>query len=428
MTGPESCYHHRPGASRFSRPEEAFEGLRSGSRVFIEGGVGHPDSLIEPLMQKAARVGEISIVTSLLGANPPYVGDELADRFKVTSFRGTTQSRSAILAGQVDIVPANLSSIPYLLSGPLRPDIALLQVSLPDANGLCSLGANLLYNKSAITSATVKVAEVNPQMPWTYGNSLVPISAFDFAVLGDHPLPNAPVTEPTGAELKLAEMVVELIPDGATIQMGIGSLPEAIAGKLCGLSNIRLHSGLLSDSVLAIAESGALRRGPASIVSGSFYGSRNLYDFIHRNPQVSLQTVEHTHSAEVIRDLQPFFSINGALEVDLGGQANSEVLGGIPVSGAGGQGDFIRSALACEAGRSVVVLTSTTRDGRHSKIVRSLSYPGVVTSARADADLVVTEFGVAELRGKGLNRRREALLSIAHPDFIPLLSKEGIQP
>lgn len=404
--------------------QRALSRIESGFTVFIEGGVGHPDSLMPAFMERCREVGNIKIVTSLFGGLPPYCAEGAEGIAKVISFRGSQESAAAIAQGTVDVAPANLSAIPRLLSGPLLPDAALIQVTPPDPNGLCSLGPWVLYNRSALKAAGVVIAEINPELPWTCGDSTVHVSDIDFLVEGSHPIPSTAPAAPSDAEIALATNVVGLVPDHAVVQVGMGSVATAILEKLAERSHIKIHAGLLSDGVIALARSESLAMVSSPIIAGAFYGSEALYEFIDRNPRIAMKPVEYTHNSEVIGRYRSFVSINSALEVDLGGQANAEIVKGLPISGAGGQGDFIHGAALSPGGKSVVALTSTTRDGRRSKIVVKIADPGIVTTPRTDIDFVVSEFGVAELRGKGLRERAEALLSIADPQFAQVLREE----
>lgn len=414
---------HRARPAIFTDAESAFSNILPGSLVYIEGGVGHPISLIKALMKRGGEVGRLTIITSLMGPAPPYCSAEVAETFNVLSFRGSPETADSISSGQVDIVPANLSAIPRILCGPLRPEVALIQLTPPNNDGYCSLGASVLYHKDAISASGLVIAEINSEMPWTFGDSLIHLSEVDFLIEGNHPLPTLPKVVPSEPELRLAENVVEYVPDSCTVQVGMGSIAQAIMEKLCSRSGLRIHSGLLSDGVMTLAASGALANEGGSIVSGAFYGSEQLYRFIDRNPQVSLQPVQYTHSADVIRTLGTFISINSAVEVDLSGQVNAEYVRGMPISGAGGQGDFVRAAALASYGRTIIALTATSKNKRYSKIVNRIADPVVVTTARTDVDVIATEFGVAELQGKGLAQRAEALLAVSDPIFRPLLRK-----
>lgn len=413
------------GASTEVSAEAAFCQLQANSTLYIEGGVGHPDSLMDALMNRCNAVGGIRVVTSLLGAMPPYCSEAAVGIDKVLSFRGSPQTEAAIIAGKVDIVPTNLSTIPALLSGPLLPDVAVVQVTPPDSNGYCSLGPSVLYNKSAIRAAKVVIAEVNSYLPRTMGESSVHLSELDFLVEGAHPLPTVPLLQPSESENVLATNVVKHVPDYSTVQLGMGSVTTAIMNQLQTQAQLRIHAGLLSDGIIALAESGALRQQEGSIVSGAFYGSEELYEFVNNNPRIFMRSVEHTHNSDVIQKIPSFISINSAIEVDLSGQINAEVVRGLPISGAGGQGDFIRGARLSRGGKSIIALTATTKGGKHSKIVKKLADPGVVTTPRTEVDLVVTEFGFADLRGKGLRERAKALAAIADPRFSDALLGQG---
>lgn len=395
--------------------DEALNKVPPKGRVYVASGIGHPDTLVKPLLRRARAVGPLTIVTSLLGPLPGYCQPAAAATCRVLSFRGTGPARQAIRDGQVEVVPTHLSGIPRLMHGPLRPDVALVQVTPPDAAGRCSLGPSVLYQQAAIRAANTVIAEVNPMLPWTDGDSMVALCEIDVLVAGEHPLPHPEPFAPSLTELAVADTVVDLIPDGCTLQVGMGGVGEAVMQGLSRRRGLRLHTGLVSDGLLKLLDSSALADGDGVVVCGAAYGSDALYQRIQRNPRVLFRGVEYTHNPVVMAGLDQFIAINSAVEVDLSGQINAESVDGLPISGTGGQGDFLRGAALAQHGLAVIAVTATSAGGTRSRIVRRLQSPGVVSTPRTDVHMVITEFGLADVRGQGLRDRAAALRAVADP-------------
>ncbi len=404
---------------RITSAAEAIAAILPGSTVYLAGGPGHPSLLAEELAVQGPRLAPLTVVTSLMGELPPYARSGAAAWCRVKSFRGMAGAREALAAGQVDVVPVNLSAIPDLLARqPLRPRVAIVQCAPPaagDRTDDLSLGVSVLYHLAAVAAAEIVIAEVNPDMPWTCGTGRVPLSEVTHLVEARHPVPEGPQPQSSEAERAVARRVAGLIPDGSVVQVGMGGVGDAVLEALRGRRGIRLHAGLLGDGIVDLAEAGALAPGPGAIVTAALYGTRRLYDFASRNLAVEVHPVTRTHDPSVLRGLARLVAVNSAVEVDLTGQVNAESVGGLPVSGAGGQLDFVRGA-AEAGGRSIIALPATAARGTRSRIVARLS-DGVVTTPRTEADLVATEFGVAELRGRTLGERAEALAAVADPRF-----------
>ncbi|MGB3390938.1 MAG: acetyl-CoA hydrolase/transferase C-terminal domain-containing protein [Pseudaminobacter sp.] len=363
------------------------------------------------------HIERAKVITSLMGPRPPYCSASPSG-IEIKSFRGSPEVSDAITTGNVDVVPAHLSYIPSLLAGPLKPDVAIISVSPPDKDGWCSFGIGMLYHRSAAREARIVIAEVNENMPWTFGDSLIHSSEIDFFVRADHPIPVARKSQPTDAERAVAENVLEFIPDGATVQIGMGGMAEAMLEALKARRRIRVHAGVLSEGVIGLAQSGALDEKDGAITTGAFFGGQAVYDFARSNRAVHVHPVEYTHNSDTLRTFSPFVAINSALQIDLSGQANAETVKGRPISGTGGQLDFIRGAAMSENGLSILAITATSRDGKHARIVRQLDFGAGVTTPRTDVDVVITEYGAAHLRGRGLRERAAALAAIAAPTSI----------
>jgi acyl-CoA hydrolase len=392
--------------------DAALRCITAGDRIYVASGLGHPDTLVPSLLRRAASVGPLTVVTSLLGPLPAYCDPAVAGLCRVLTFRGTRASRAAFESGQTELVPAHLSAIPRLLRGPLRPDVAIVQVTAPDSSGRYSLGASVLYQRSAIAAAGTVVAEVNPQLPWAGGDAVLARDDIDILVDGEHPLPQQRVSSPTAAAQAVAQRVVDLVPDGATVQVGIGEVGNAVVERLRQRTDLRLHTGLVSESLLKLLDSDALATGQDVVVCGAAYGSTPLYERLGTDQRVSIRGVEYTHDCTVLAGFETFIAINGAVEIDLDGQINVENIDGVPISGIGGQGDFFRGAAMAQNGLPIVAMTARTPFGR-PRIVERLQYPGTVSTPRSDAVVVVTEYGVADLRGLGTRDRSRALRAIA---------------
>jgi 4-hydroxybutyrate CoA-transferase len=390
----------------------AVAGIRPRSRIYVEGGAAHPNMLVAALAEHAANAGPFEIVTSVLGQSPLYCNVRHQDDFHVISFRGSPQTRDAYARGQLDVVPAGLSRIPALLAGRLRPDVALVQVSKPDARGWCSLGVSVLYHRAAIDAAEVVIAEINPDMPRTFGDGDLHISQIDEFVEAAGPLAEFPSSEPGPAELAAASNAAKFVPDGATVQVGMGSFADAVLAKLQSRRDLRIHAGLLSDGVIGLVDAGAVARYPGAVTTGALAATAKAYQAVDRNPAYHLRRVEHTHDPQVLAGLRCFVAINSALEVDFSGQVNGDTLHGAPVSGAGGALDFAHAA-SSNRGLSIVALTCATRTTMQKRILPQLSRPTVVSVPRTEIDILATEHGAVDLRGATLRERERLIESVA---------------
>lgn len=392
--------------------------IRPGDGVVWSQGTGEPRSLTEEFVRDAATYGEISL---FLGGtfSDTFRGADLGD-VSVTVLGGAGANRALAPPGRLAVVPCHVSTVPRLIAdGRIRADVVLVQVSPADADGVHSLGVIADYVHEAVEAARVVVAEINPRMPRTHGDTALPASKIDHLVHSDRPLVEIDPPEADDGSRAIAAHVAERIADGTTLQVGIGTLPNAILAELRGRRDLGLHTGAVGDELVTLAESGALtnagKRADRGIsVAGALFGTTKLYDFAHENPELEVRRLRRTHDAATIAQLGPFAAINGALEVDLTGQVNAETVGGRHVGAVGGQVDFVRAAMAAPEGRSIITLPSSAKGA--SRIVARLN-DGVVTTARSDADLVITEHGVAELRGCSLPERARRLIAIAAPEF-----------
>jgi 4-hydroxybutyrate CoA-transferase len=396
--------------------------LKPGNRVYVEQGPAEPRLLVEELMRQVSRTKGIElIIAPLPNVNRvPFADPAYTEHWRVYSFFGGQSISKAMAEKRIEYVPIHLSEIPAALGGDFRPDFSLIQVTPPDSAGLCNFGVAVDYNRAAIEASKTVIAQVNYRMPTTCGNSGVYLSEIDYIVEGDTDLIQVPGTQPGEKERQIAENVVELIPDGSTIQIGLGTIPDAILTALHNKRDLGIHSGFLCEKMLDLIEAGVVTGNkkeinPRTAVAGVLLGTDRLYKYCDRNPIVELHPTTYTHDPRIVSRLKNFISINSVIEIDLTGQINAEMVNGQQMSGVGGQADFARIARLSPGGKSIIAMPSSAK-GR-SKIVPHLN-PGMpVSNARADVDYVVTEYGVADLRYRSLSERAKALIKIAHPDF-----------
>ncbi|MDN7653620.1 acetyl-CoA hydrolase/transferase C-terminal domain-containing protein [Burkholderia multivorans] len=352
---------------------------------------------------------------------------EHADAIDFLAYCGSGANRKLARANVLDILPAHYSQLPELTrSGALRIDVVMLQVSPPDEHGRYSLGLAREYLVEALKHARAIVAEVHPDVPWTYGGPFLRAADIDLLVASDTPFPDAAETTPGPVEQAIGQHVASLVEDGATLQTGIGAIPDAVMAALHDKRDLGVHTGSIGDGIAALCEAGVVTNARKTIdagitVGGVIIGSARVRRFAHRNPALELRGTEYTHNPHVLRRIERFTAINSAVEVDLTGQVNAEVVGGTYVGAVGGVGDFLRAAQASRGGVPIVALPSTA--GAHSRIVTKLSGP--VTVPRSDACVIVTEYGIADLRGLSLAQRVPKMIAIAHPDHRERLAREA---
>ncbi len=402
------------------------EWVRPGDLVTCGQGTGEPRTLTESLMQQRRRIGSFSFFLSTTYSetfHPSY-----ADVVRFIGISAVANTRRLAAAGVLHYVPTALSVLPRLLQdGPLSPDVVLMQVSPPGPDGHLSFGLVNDYVSLALDHARVVIAEVNDQVPWTFSGA-VDLDRVDVLIRTSRPPLEVPRASFGPIHRQLGEHVASLIPDGATLEVGVGAAPEAILHQLAHHRDLGVHSGLISDGIAALAEAGVVtnRRkalDPGIALGGVLFGTKRLYRLAAANPAWALRPLTYTHQPEVLAAQDQFIAINSALQVDLTGQINAEEADGQLVGAVGGQVDFARGALRARGGRSIVTLPSTAQHGAISRIVPRLDGP--VTTPRSDADLVVTEHGVADLRGVPAADRAERLIAIADPRFREWLRHEA---
>jgi acetyl-CoA hydrolase len=399
--------------------------VRPGDNVMWGQADAEPVPLTQALMAQRHAIGNFNAFLGISYSDT--LKAEHADCIRFSGYAGTGGNRALAKIGQLDILPCHYSHLRGLIeSRRLKVDVLLLQLAPANERGEYSLSIAHEYLIPALEAARVVVAEVNAQAPWTYGERPVLEADIDVIVRSDRPPIEVVHPRPGAAEQAIARHVAGLIEDGATLQFGLGALPEAILAALADRRELGVHSGAIGDQVAALMQAGVINNARKSIdrgvsIAGIMFGSRTLHDFAHRNPQIQFRSSSYTHGPGVLAQIERFTAINSAVEVDLSGQINAEVAAGVYVGAVGGAVDFLRAAHYSRGGLPIVALPSTA--GKHSRIVAKLNGP--VSTPRSDAGLIVTEYGIADLRGATLSERARRLLAIAHPEHRERLERES---
>ena len=419
-------------AAKISSAEDAIAAIRPGQRIAVGSGAAEPGALVDALVSPAGAHLSGNEIVHLLTLGPaPYVAAEYTERFRHRAFFIGSNVREAVQMGRADFMPIFLSEIPsWIRSDRGHVDVALIQVSPPDAHGLVSLGVSVDVVRAAVDTADMVVAEVNPRMPRTHGDSFLSVDAIAKLVPVDQPLFSMVARPLDDVARAIGDHVASLVPDEATLQLGIGAVPDAVLVALSGHDDLGIHTEMFSDGVVDLVEKGVItgrckniNRG--KIVTSFVIGSPSLYEWVHDNPLVMMRDSGYTNNPRTIAKHDRMMSINSALAVDLTGQVCADSIGTKMFSGIGGQVDFVRGAVASEGGSAIIALPSTAKGGQLSRIQCMLeSGSGVVTS-RGDVRFVVTEFGVADLWGRSVRERALALVAIAHPDHREQLARDA---
>jgi acetyl-CoA hydrolase len=402
--------------------------IHDGDHIVWGSGTGEPVQLIKTFLEQRHRIGRTSVFLGAISYTDT-LKPEHADCVTFSGFGAMARLRNFGRAGALRVIPCHLSALcGYLETGIIGSDVVFVKLSAPDESGQFSFSLENDYLQAAMAGARVVIAEINDQLPWTYFEGNLETSRIDYVVrTSEPPIEVAPAT--FGAiEQQIAAHIRNYIEDGSTIEIGIGAIPDAVLADVGDRRDLGIHSGLVGDRVAELMEQGVITNARKPIdtgltVCGSLRGTRRLYDFAHRNRAIRLFTFMHTHRAEILSQLDKFVAINSAIEVDLTGQINAEIAGGVQVGGVGGQGDFLRGANLAARGHGIVAMPSTALNGKASRVVARLN--NVVTTARSDADVIITEFGRAELRGQPLDERARRMIAIAHPDFRESLELEA---
>ena len=397
--------------------------IQDGHTIYVHGGAATPTALLTALAQRGPKLTGVTTVGLHLEGPQPHLAPDLAGHIRHRALFIGPSARDAVNEGRADYVPIFLSDIPHLISrGILELDCAFINVSPPDAHGFCSLGPSVDTTLAAVRSARTVIAQINSAMPRSLGDSFVHVREIDLAIKVEEPPHVHPVAKIGEVERQIGALIADLVPDGATLQLGIGAIPTAVGAALGDKSDLGIHTELFTDTVVDLVEAGvvtgaAKEINAGKIVSAFVLGTPRLYRFIDDNPMVEMRPVDYTNDTAVIRRFRKMVAINSAIEVDLSGQVVADSIGRRLYSGVGGQMDFIRGAALAEEGRAIIALPSTAAGGTVSRIAPSLQPGAGVVTTRAHVRTVVTEWGVAELFGRSLAERANALIEIAHPAF-----------
>lgn len=412
--------------------EEAVKLINSNDRVFIQSVSAAPQTLIHAMASRARELRGVEIYHLHTEGKAPYVAPEFSESFHTNALFVGANVRKAVNTGEADYIPAFLSEVPLLFRREILPiDVALIHVSPPDRHGYCSLGTSVDVSLAGVQMAEKVIAQINPKMPRTHGDGLLDVNKIDFAVEVDEDLPEVIAAELSEKEKAIGRNCAALIEDGATLQMGIGAIPNAVLKALKDHRDLGIHTEMFSDGLIDLLDSGVVngsrkRVHPGKVVSSFVMGTRRLYDYIDDNPEIVLLDVAYVNDPTVIRRNPKVSAINSAIEVDLTGQVCADSIGTRIYSGVGGQMDFIRGAAISEGGKPIIALPSVTGKGE-SKITGFLKEGAGVVTTRAHVHYVVTEFGAANLYGKTLRQRAKALIEIAHPNHREELEKQAFE-
>ncbi|MCB0504197.1 MAG: acetyl-CoA hydrolase/transferase family protein [Cyclobacteriaceae bacterium] len=401
-------------------PEQAVAGIRSGDRVYIHSAAATPQALVKALVNRASELRGVEIFHLHTEGDASYTNPEYSESFHLNAMFLGPNVRQAVEDGRADFIPCFLSEVPIMFRrGRIPLDVVLIQVSPPDKHGYCSLGISIEATLAAIEVSRLVIAQINPQMPRTHGDGQIHIDKLDAYCFCDEPIQEYGGHELTEIEMQIGQHVAGIIEDGATLQMGIGAIPDATLNYLGNHKDLGVHTEMFSDGILPLVEKGVITgkykvKHPGFIVTGFLLGSRELYNFVDDNPMVRVKDIEYVNDSSVIKQNPKVTSINSAIEIDITGQVCADSIGTRIYSGVGGQMDFIRGASLSEGGKPIIALPSRTKKGV-SKIVPYLKQGAGVVTTRAHVHYVATEYGVADLYGQTLRERARRLIEISHP-------------
>lgn len=410
---------------------EAVKAVKSGDRIFLTGNCSVPNEILSALVDRAHELKDVEICQALTIGSADYVSPDMEGHLRVNTMFISHNTREAVGAGRADFTPVLLSEFPLLFKNKILPvNVAFVHLSPPDPHGYCSFGVEVGLSKSPAESAEIIIAEVNEQMPRTLGDTFIHVSAIDYIVPVDYPLPELAMGEgkPSEEVEKIAAYIADLIPDEATMQMGIGAIPDAVLKHLFDKKDLGIHTELFSDGVIDLVEAGVLTNAkktlhPGKIIAGFILGTKRLYEWVHNNPLIEFLRTEYVNDPFVISQNHRMVAVNSAIEVDLTGQICADSIGTKLYSGVGGQLDFVYGASRSKGGVPIIALPSTAKD--FSRIVPTLKLGAGVVTTRNHIHYVVTEYGVADLYGKTIRERAQQLINVAHPDFREELIKEA---
>lgn len=403
--------------------DEAARKIPSRSRVVLGHAAASPVDVVRAMTEQKECFEDVEIVHMLSLGKGEYMQEGMEPHFRHNALFVGGNSRKAIGRGQADFTPCFFSEVPKLFKEGILPvDVAVIQVSTPDQHGYCSFGLSTDYTKPAAECAKLVIAEVNDQMPRVHGDNYIHIDQIDYFVETSNPMHEIPKAAIGDVERAIGENCAKLVADGSTLQLGIGAIPDAVLLFLTDKKDLGIHTEMFSDGVLELVKSGVINNSKKSLHKGKMIstflmGSKDLYDFVNDNPMVALYPVDYVNHPAVIMQNDNLVSINSCIQVDFMGQVVSESIGLAQFSGVGGQVDYVRGASMAKNGKSIIAMPSTASGGKISRIVPLLTEGSAVTTSRNDVHYVVTEYGIANLKGKTLKQRAEALIQIAHPDF-----------
>ena len=412
------------------KPEDAVSVIKDGDRVVFGHAVGEPIIFQRTMAQMAQQFHNVEVAHMVYLGSGEYLQPGMEDHFRHNALFVGGPARKAIAENRADYTPAFFSDVPHMFrNGELPVDVFAFTCSPPDERGYVSIGLSCDYGWQATKSAKTVIAEVNPNMPRTFGESFIHVTDIDGFLLSWEPLPEAKPPRITEEDKKIGKYIADLVHDGDCLQLGIGAVPDAVCSFLGDKKNLGLHSEMFSDGVLPLFEKGVIngsckQRDVGRACVTFLMGSRKLYDFVNNNPMIQMMPVDVCNNPAIISQNDNVVSINSCVQVDLQGQVCAEAIGLKQISGIGGQMDFVRGANLSKGGRSIIALHSTTKDESESKIVTTITTGGPVTTSRCDVNYIVTEYGVAQLRGQTLRERAKRLIAIAHPKFRAELAEE----
>lgn len=406
-------------------PHEAVRAIPDDGVAVFPHGCIEPTTFYAAFQDEVERFHGLTVYSGLSFGTYPFLATGLGTNFRYVTWQAAPQIRGLFKENdprKVGFAPMRLSEITRIVNrnGPIKPDAVVVQVSPPNQDGMVSLGISVGLYRDFIDTARTVIAEINANMPATHGNSLVPAEKIDLAFESSEPLGAYRTPHQTERDTRIVDYVLDLVPDSAWVQLGIGSVPDAVLSRLAEKRGVNLFSGMLTQSLVRFLAD--VQHRP-KVVTGELAGDQEFFDFCGRTPLVEMAAVDVTHNVMALAKLPRFVSINSAVEIDLHGQSNGETIGPVQISGVGGSLDYVEAAALAEDGVSIIALPSTTENGKRSKIVATLTEGAVVTTPRFCTDYIVTEYGVARMKGKDLRARAEALIAIAHPDFRPELER-----
>ncbi len=411
--------------------KEAVQVVKSGDRVMLSHACGEPRVLPGELVKRKGELRDVQIIHQVPIGDALYCREDCARSFRHLALFAGRPTQKAIWEGQADYIPRFNSEIPSLFETLWPIDVAMVTVSPPDRSGFCSLGISVDWTKKGAETARVLIAEVNQNMPRTHGDSFLPVSRIDHLVETDLPLYELSKKSMSEVEARIGKNVAELIEDECCLQLGIGGIPDAVLANLTGFRDLGIHSEMVSDGVMHLAEKGVITGAKKTLHRGKIVvcflmGTKAFYDWLNDNPMIDIHTVDYVNDPSIIARNRKMVAINSALEVDLLGQVCADTMGPQQFSGVGGQVDFVRGAKMAEGGKAIIALPSTARN-EFSRIVPVFKTGAAVTTSRNDVDYVVTEFGIAALNGRTVRDRMKALVNVAHPDFREDLQKKALE-